>query len=192
MPALSRCDDEACCSKIDCFESLICPVMMMIRICFCLLLSISSHLLATAQGDAGAAHSMKRISVAELRDKIAGAWIGQMIGNIYGLPHENKYIMTPGPEKWPYGYTKNMDLLKKYDGAFSDDDTDLEYMYLLQMEKFGHEPNYEQLKGAWLHHIRDRVWLANRGALGLMKFGYTPPFTGIRRSIRIGIRSIRS
>ena len=25
------------------------------------------------------------ITVSELRDKIAGAWIGQMVGNIYGL-----------------------------------------------------------------------------------------------------------
>ena len=50
----------------------------------------------------------KTISVDELRDKVAGAWIGQMIGNIYGLPHENKYIDAPGKENWPYGYTKNL------------------------------------------------------------------------------------
>ncbi len=121
-----------------------------------------------------------RITVSELRDKIAAEWIGQMIGNIYGLPHEGKYIGAPGPEAWPYGYTKNMDKLKKYDGAFSDDDTDVEYMYLLQMMKFGAEPSYTQLCDAWMYHIRDRVWLANRAALGLMHFGYTPPFTGSR------------
>jgi ADP-ribosylglycohydrolase len=123
---------------------------------------------------------VKNISLVDLKDKIAGAWIGQMIGNIYGLPHENKYINSPGPENWPYGYTKNIDKLKKYNGAFSDDDTDVEYMYLLQMLRFGPEPSYEQLKAAWMYHIRDRVWLANRGALGLMHFGYTPPFTGSR------------
>jgi len=122
----------------------------------------------------------KSISLEEMRDKIAGAWVGQMIGNIYGLPHENKYIDAPGPENWPYGYTKNLDKLKSYGGAFSDDDTDVEYMYLLQMNKFGPEPSYEQLREAWMYHIRDRVWLANRGALGLMHFGYTPPFTGSR------------
>jgi len=120
----------------------------------------------------------RTISEAELRDKIAGAWIGQMIGNIYGLPHENKYVNAPGPEKWPYGYTKNLDKLKSYKGAFSDDDTDVEYMYLLQMEKYGYEPTYEQMREAWMFHIRDRVWLANRAALGLMHFGFTPPFTG--------------
>ncbi len=120
----------------------------------------------------------RTIKVSELKDKIEGAWIGQMIGNIYGLPHENKYIAEPGAEKWPYGYTKNIEKLKKYNGAFSDDDTDVEYMYLLQMQKFGPEPSYAQIRDAWMYHIRDRVWLANRGALGLMHFGYTPPFTG--------------
>jgi hypothetical protein len=84
----------------------------------------------------------------------------------------------PGPENWPYGYTKNLEKLKKYGGAFSDDDTDVEYMYVLQMEKYGPEPSYANLRDAWMYHIRDRVWLANRGALGLMHFGYTPPFTG--------------
>jgi hypothetical protein len=119
-----------------------------------------------------------KITVNELRDKIAAEWIGQMIGNMYGLPHENKYIAEPGQEKWPYGYSKSLDKLKKYEGAFSDDDTDVEYMYLLQLEKFGSEPSYTQLHEAWMYHIRDRVWLANRAALGLMHFGYTPPFTG--------------
>lgn len=119
-----------------------------------------------------------KIKVSELRDKIAAEWIGQMIGNIYGLPHEGKYVNEPGPENWPYGYSKNLGKLKEHNGAFSDDDTDVEYMYLLQMQKYGPEPSYSQLSEAWKYHIRDRVWLANRAALGLMHFGYTPPFTG--------------
>lgn len=120
----------------------------------------------------------KKITMEELEDKIAGAWIGQMIGNIYGLPHENKYVDAPGPENWPYGYSKNLDKLERYDGAFSDDDTDVEYMYLIQMEKYGVSPTYENLREAWMYHIRDRVWLANRAAVGLMHFGFTPPYTG--------------
>ncbi len=139
-----------------------------------IVLLLTVVLLATMPAQAG----KKKISKAELHDKIAASWIGQMIGNIYGLPHENKYINAPGAETWPYGYTKNLDKLEKYGGAFSDDDTDVEYMYLLQMEKWGPEPTYAQLKDAWMYHIRDRVWLANRAALGLMHYGYTPPFTG--------------
>ena len=66
----------------------------------------------------------EKIYVSDLQDKIAGAWIGQMVGNMYGLPHENKYIENPGPQdKWPYGYSKSLDKLEKYEGAFSDDDT---------------------------------------------------------------------
>lgn len=120
----------------------------------------------------------KTIDVGTLKDKLAGAWIGQLIGNIYGLPHENKYIENPGPENWPYSYTRSLEKLKRYDGAFSDDDTDIEYMYLLQMEQLGTEPSYAQLRKAWMHHVRDRVWLANRASLGLMHHGFSPPFTG--------------
>ena len=124
----------------------------------------------------------KRLSREVLWDKIYASWLGQMVGNIYGLPHENQYIDEPGPDKFPYGYTRNLDRLKKINGAFSDDDTDIEYIYLLQMEKYGPEPTYSQLTSAWRYHIRKNVWLANRAALGLMHFGYTPPFTGNRES----------
>lgn len=119
-----------------------------------------------------------KISSDEVRDKMYAFWLGQMVGNIYGLPHENQYIDEPGPNAFPYGYTDNLERLRKIDGAFSDDDTDIEYIYLLQMEKHGPEPTYRQLTDAWLYHIRERVWLANRAALGLMHFGYSPPYTG--------------
>ena len=123
--------------------------------------------------------SAQKISKTELKDKIAGAWIGQMVGNIYGLPFENKFVDEPAPEsRFPFGYTKNIDKLQKYNGAFSDDDTDVEYIYLLLMEKYGVEPTYANMREGWMYHIRDRVWLANRAALGLMHLGFTPPFTG--------------
>ena len=122
-----------------------------------------------------------RISKKELKDKIYASWLGQMIGNIYGLPHENQYINEPGPENFPYGYTKNLGMIKEVNGAFSDDDTDIEYIYLLQMDKHGIEPTYAVLTDAWKYHIRNRVWLANRAALGLMHAGLTPPATGMKR-----------
>ncbi len=127
--------------------------------------------------------STKKIPITELRDKIAGAWIGQMVGNMYGLPHENKYIEEPGDESlWPYGYSKSLDKLELYEGAFSDDDTDVEYLYLMMMEKYGHEPTYRNLREGWMYHMRDRIWLANRAALGLMHHGFVPPHTGSKVS----------
>ena len=118
----------------------------------------------------------KAISETELRDKIAGAWLGQMVGNIYGLEYENDFVDEPGsgPFTWEKGFKKMVDV----DGAFSDDDTDVEYMYLTLMEKFGTQPTYAQIREGWMYHIRDRVWLANRATLGLMHYGLTPPFTG--------------
>ncbi|MBQ8307216.1 MAG: ADP-ribosylglycohydrolase family protein, partial [Alistipes sp.] len=125
----------------------------------------------------------KRISMEDLRDKIAGAWLGQMVGNMYGLPYETKFIEKEGDEKnFPFGYSKSLIKMEQYDGAFSDDDTDIEYIYLMLMEKYGYEPTYAQMREGWMYHIRDRVWLANRAALGLMHYGYTPPFTGMQAS----------
>jgi hypothetical protein len=123
---------------------------------------------------------MLKISVEEFGDKVYASWLAQIIGNIYGLPHENAYIDEPGPETFPYGYGKNLDRLTEVKGAFSDDDTDIEYIYLLTMEKHGFEPTYAQMREAWLHHIKRRVWLANRAALGLMHFGYSPHVTGLK------------
>lgn len=123
----------------------------------------------------------------EYQEKVYASWLGQMVGNIYGLVHENKYIDQPGPDTFPYGYDyavlpgHNMlatDFLKKHGGAFSDDDTDIEYMYLLQMEKNGIEPSYRQLAEAWTYHVRAWVWVANRAALRMMNYGHLPPRTG--------------
>lgn len=127
------------------------------------------------------------IPVKEYQEKVYASWLGQMVGNIYGLVHENKYIDEPGPDSFPYGYDYKplpfaglpaTEFLKQQKGAFSDDDTDIEYMYLLQMEKHGIEPSYAQLAEAWKYHVRGWVWVANRAALRMMNYGYYPPHTG--------------
>ncbi len=120
-----------------------------------------------------------KISASVLEDKIYASWLGQCVGNIYGLPHENIYIEEPGPDDFPLGYY-DLSRLQKNDGAFSDDDTDIEYMYLLAMENYGPEPTYGQLAESWKHHVRGKVWLANRAALAAMHFGYSPPATGFK------------
>jgi hypothetical protein len=130
--------------------------------------------------EAGSQSARRQISVDEYRDKVLGSWLGQCIGNVYGLPHENDYIDEPGPETFPYGYDSNSQRLKETNGVFSDDDTDIEYMYLLAMEKHGAEPTLSDLASMWKHHVRDRVWLANRAGLAAMHHGYTPPMTGKR------------
>ena len=39
------------------------------------------------------------ITRTQLKDKIAGAWLGQMVGNIYGLEYENKFVDEPGKKR---------------------------------------------------------------------------------------------
>lgn len=144
------------------------------------LLALLSILLYAAPGLAQDP-PVTRISEDEYRDKVHAAWLGQIVGNIYGLSYEFVFIDTAGPDDFPYGYGAALERVEEAGGAFSDDDTDIEYMYLLQMERHGIEPTYAQLAAAWKHHVRERVWIANRAALMLMHAGYGPPLTGDKR-----------
>ncbi|MEE9571633.1 MAG: ADP-ribosylglycohydrolase family protein [Candidatus Neomarinimicrobiota bacterium] len=122
-----------------------------------------------------------KISVKDYQEKVYASWLAQIIGNLYGLPHENAHIDEPGPENFPYGYPDYMlEYMKEVNGAFSDDDTDFEYIYLMTMEEKGIEPTYADITERWLYHVRERVWLANRAALAFMHYGYTPPVTGFK------------
>ena len=61
----------------------------------------------------GQKENLVKISAKDLNDKVYASWLAQMIGNIYGLPHENKHIDEPGPDTFPYGYGRNTERLKK-------------------------------------------------------------------------------
>ena len=62
--------------------------IMRIKTIFTSLLTVSLLISCTAEKPA----AEKEISYEQLRSKIAGAWLGQMVGNIYGLEYENKFI----------------------------------------------------------------------------------------------------
>ena len=64
-------------------------------------------------------------------------------------------------------------------GAWSDDDTDFEWVYVLEMQKrrevFLSEDIITEL---WKERINKRIWSSNRFARHLMDIGIKPPFTG--------------
>src|SRR5215510_11442523 len=62
-----------------------------------------------------------------LEDKIRGGLLGQVIGDLNGLEHEMKYIAEPGNVQ---EYTPALP-----EGAWTDDDTDIEWPYLLEMQR---------------------------------------------------------
>ena len=122
--------------------------------------------------------SLKKISQDELRDKISGYWIGQCVGNYMGFPFEGTYLEEPVPvfvDRY-YQFDDDTSLainrndLRGYcmlvtnwlEGAFSDDDTDIEFVTLHAIEKYGLDINYSEITEMWKSHINRNIWCANR------------------------------
>ena len=62
----------------------------------------------------------------DLRDKIRGGLLGQILGNLNGIPHEMDYIHEPGAVE---GYIPEL-----LEGARTDDDTGFEWVYIVEMQ----------------------------------------------------------
>ena len=109
-----------------------------------------------------------------LEDKIRGGLLGQLLGNLNGLPHENKYIDEPGNVE---GYVPGLP-----EGARTDDDTDIEWVYISEMARTGEIViPYYRIGELWRKHINRNIWCANAYAKVLMDIGYDPPITGDTR-----------
>src|SRR5690606_17858671 len=91
---------------------------------------------------------------AEVVDKIRGGLLGQILGNLNGLPHEMKYNEEPG------NVTNYVPALPE--GAWSDDDTDFEWVYVVEMQK-NRTPmlTHDQIFNFWKERINNRVWCSN-------------------------------
>jgi hypothetical protein len=106
-----------------------------------------------------------------LVDKIRGGLLGQILGNLNGLKHEMRYIDEPGSVK---NYTPWLP-----DGAWTDDDTDFEWVYIVEMQKNRNAfLSNDQITQLWQERINERIWCSNRFARYLMDIGIKPPYTG--------------
>jgi len=109
----------------------------------------------------------------QLRDKIRGGLLGQILGNLNGLPHEMKYIDEPG------NVTSYTPALRE--GARTDDDTDFEWVYIKIMQDENRlllSPS--RIRQLWMARINTRIWCSNQYARQLMDLGLQPPLTGMR------------
>jgi hypothetical protein len=114
---------------------------------------------------------MRELPDATLRDKIHGAILGQIFGNLNGLRHEMKYIAEPGNVET---YTPALS-----QGARTDDDTDIEWIYHIYMEREGKillPP--DQIVRMWKSHLNRGIWCSNHYVRNLMDLGLEPPTTG--------------
>ncbi len=115
--------------------------------------------------------SVIEIDADRLEDKIRGGMLAQVIGNLNGLPHEHKYIAEPGNVEQ---YTPSLP-----NGARTDDDTDLEWVYLRAIAESRQSllPP-DKIAALWKAHINRSIWCANLYARQLMDLGIEPPWTG--------------
>ena len=106
-----------------------------------------------------------------VQDKIRGGLLGHLLGDLNGLQHEMKYIAEPGNVT---EYTPSLP-----EGAWTDDDTDFEWVYIVAMQVRGvTRIPAEDIPALWQKHINRLFWCANQYARQLMDLGMEPPLTG--------------
>jgi hypothetical protein len=107
----------------------------------------------------------------ELYDRIYGGWLGMLIGNLEGLPHEFKYLDEPRESLPEFTFLAQ--------GARSDDDSDIEltHLYFMAQDKTLKLP-YTRIAEIWKANMNKGVWRANKRARELMEQGVLPPQTG--------------
>lgn len=111
------------------------------------------------------------IPVETIQDKIRGGLLGQILGNLNGLPHEFKYIDEPGNVK---NYIPNLP-----EGAWTDDDTDFEWFYICEIQKARNVfLPADSIAKLWKERVNKGVWCSNRFARYLMDLGIKPRYTG--------------
>ncbi len=140
------------------------------------------------------AQELRTLSKKELRSKIEGYWLGQLVGNYMGFPFEFVYSETPAPvfiDRY-YNVTDSAGIRMNHTdrrgnvnifadalgGAWTDDDTDIEFVTLHAVEAHGLDLNYQEITEAWKKHINRFIWVSNRKARDLMETGMIAPDTG--------------
>lgn len=142
----------------------------------------------------GISQEYRSISQKELRTKIEGYWLGQLVGNYMGFPFEFVYNEQPAPVFIDRYYNATDSLTIKMNhtdrrgnvnifadalcGAWSDDDTDIEFVTLHAVESYGLDLNYQEITEVWKKHINRFIWVSNRKARDLMEEGLVAPETG--------------
>ena len=123
--------------------------------------------------DASEGQNSLSITHTQLADQMKGGLVGQLFGNLNGLEHEMAYIHEPGSVE---SYTPDLS-----DGAWTNDDTDIEWVYVYAMEESDRlflSP--EHIMKLWKEHIVERTFFATGYSKRLMEIGIKPPLSGNR------------
>lgn len=115
-----------------------------------------------------AAAATRSLSRADLRDKIRGAWAGQMIGVVYGAPTEFRSLgrINEAPIK-----------SDSMENAIVQDDLYVEMTFAKVMDTVGLDATSADY-GEAFRRSRYHLWHANAGARRNLNRGLVPPLTG--------------
>eukprot|EP00122_Pirum_gemmata_P019133 Pgem_evm2s17917 len=69
--------------------------------------------------------------------------------------------------------------LIEINASYTDDDTDIEFVTLYAVERYGLDITYPEITDAWKRYINEWIWVANRAARDLMSEGKVAPDTGL-------------
>ncbi|HUV63482.1 MAG TPA: ADP-ribosylglycohydrolase family protein [Sedimentisphaerales bacterium] len=149
----------------------------------------------------------RELSMAEYKDKVAGGWIGQAVGVLWGQWTEGKwqgqmvpfdlkdwYRIKPEVQKQIQSIKDQKERAEFQNKAKNDlshwevwqpdqmsdqDDLYIEFMFLHSIRKYGLDVTAREIAEDWVKYLdKDRVWCANRGAYGNFLKGIWPPQSG--------------
>ncbi|MGN0847665.1 MAG: ADP-ribosylglycohydrolase family protein [Kiritimatiellia bacterium] len=110
-----------------------------------------------------------RLSLADYRDKMRGAWVGQMVGVEWGAPTEFKFNDQIIPaEKVPLWKPEMIN------GAYGNDDLYVEMTFLRTLEEYGPDVSIRQA-GIDFANSGYRLWCANLAGRSNLRQGIAPP-----------------
>lgn len=122
------------------------------------------------------------LTQSQLLDRYEGMWLGESIANWTGLRTEGRRIDPPFYTDSDWGTIIGpapLDFVFQSPWG-SDDDTDIEYVYMHKMSQTG-SPwlSPQAIRGVWRTHINSFIWVSNYNARALMERGVVTPATGM-------------
>lgn len=114
---------------------------------------------------------MRKITLAEYRDRMEAAWVGQMVGVGWGGPTEFRYVGRIIPENEMPEWKPEMV------NQFHQDDLYVEMTFLRSLEEHGWDVSIRQA-GIDFANSRYRLWHANRAGRDNLRNGIAPPDSG--------------
>lgn len=133
-------------------------------------LLVAAGLLCVTGSQAGGAESFRRLTPAELEDRVRGGWAGQMIGVAYGAPTEFRFLgrTIDGDIPWKPEQLEN---------TLHQDDLYVEMTFAEVMDRIGLDATTQQY-GEAFRDSKYPLWHANAAARRLLQAGIPAPWSG--------------